>query len=152
MKNNIYNFQYYRELFIRKHKSKDRKFNFGSPRDSSPWACGIWPLIGIFFVWTKEATFLSADGCWKRASDFSMPAYQLPRPAEAQWWKKTELVHQRAERNGGKIECHIEKCERTRFHNLSVQWACFKAGRRICSQSQRKTDRMYIYMEFWKPG
>ena len=44
----------------------------------------------MFFVWTKEATFLSADGCSKRPSDFSIPGYQLPEPAEAQWWKKTE--------------------------------------------------------------
>ena len=29
-----------------------------------------------------------------------------------EWWKK--------------IECHIERCEETRFHTLLVQWACFK--------------------------
>ena len=50
----------------------------------------------------------------KTASDFSMPGYQLSEPAEAQWWNKTELVHQRAERNRGKVEGHIENCEGTR--------------------------------------
>ena len=43
-------------------------------------------------------------------------------PVEAQWWKKTELLHQRAQSNGGKVECHIERCKGTRFHTLSVQW------------------------------
>ena len=28
---------------------------------------------------------------------------------KAQWWKKTVLIHQRAQRNGGKVECQIEK-------------------------------------------
>ena len=64
----------------------------------------------------------SADGFSKRASDFSMPGYQLNLVTEM-----TELVRQRAQRNGGKIESHIEKCEGIRLHTLSVQWACFKA-------------------------
>ena len=62
----FYSFQYNRELFIRKHKSKDREVNFASPSHSSPWTCGIWPLIGILFVWTKEATFLKCGWLFKK--------------------------------------------------------------------------------------
>lgn len=41
----------------------------------------------------------------------------------------TELVHQREQRSGGKAaEFHIGKSEETRFHTVSDQWACFKAG------------------------
>jgi len=29
-------------------------------------------------------------------------------PVEAQRWEKTELVHHSAERNGGKVECHLK--------------------------------------------
>ena len=45
---------YYRELLFKKHKSKEREVNFGSPSYGSPWACGIWPLIGIFLIWIDE--------------------------------------------------------------------------------------------------
>ena len=63
-------------------------------------------------------------------------------PVEAQWWKKIELLHQRAQSNGGKVECLIERCKGTRFHTLSVQWACFKAGRRNCPQLTKVTQDM----------
>ena len=45
---------YYRELFIKKHKSKEREVNFWSPSYGSPWARGIWPIIGIFLIWINE--------------------------------------------------------------------------------------------------
>ena len=45
---------YYRELFIKKHKSKGREVNFWSPSYGSPWARGIWPIIGIFLIWINE--------------------------------------------------------------------------------------------------
>lgn len=37
----------YRELFIRKLKSKEREVNFGSPSHSSPGACGIWHVLHL---------------------------------------------------------------------------------------------------------
>ena len=37
-----------------------------------------------------------------------------------------EFVHQRAHRDGGKVECNFKKCEGTRFHTLSVQWLALK--------------------------
>ena len=48
---------YYRELFIKKHKSKEREFRSELPVSysyGSPWACDIWPVIGIFLVWIDE--------------------------------------------------------------------------------------------------
>ena len=50
----------------------------------------------------------------------------------------TELVYQRAQSNGKKIEFHVERLEGTRFHTLSVQRACFKAGRKKCPQLKCK--------------
>ena len=45
---------YYIELFIKKHKLKEREVNFRYPSYCSPWACGIWPIIGIFLIWVDE--------------------------------------------------------------------------------------------------
>lgn len=45
---------YYRELFNKKHKSKEWEVNFWSPSYGSPWACGIWPIVGIFLIWINE--------------------------------------------------------------------------------------------------
>ena len=66
----------------------------------------------------KEATFLSVDGCSEKASAFSMPGYQL-KPSDG---RKRNMLYQRAQRNGGKIECHIDRCEGTRFQNCSIQF------------------------------
>ena len=51
---NIYN-PYTESFFfvLEKHKSKEREVNLGSLYGSS-WACGIWPLIGIFLIWIDE--------------------------------------------------------------------------------------------------
>ena len=50
---NIYN-PYTTESCCLKNKSKEREVNFGSPSYGSPWACGIWPLIGISLIWIDE--------------------------------------------------------------------------------------------------
>ena len=36
------------------HKSKEREVNFGTLSYWSPWACGIWPIIGIFPIRIDE--------------------------------------------------------------------------------------------------
>ena len=105
------------------------------------WTKYMYEVLWKNNLQIKEATFLSRRMAVQKG--------RATFPCQGTSWspvmeKKTrELVHQRAQRNGGKVECHIEKCEGTRFHTLSVQWACFNAGRRICPQFQRKPDRMY---------
>ena len=55
----------------------------------------------------KEATFLRADGFSERASELTKPG-----------WKKIELVHQRAQRNGEKVNVklkHVKEHDSTLF-------------------------------------
>ena len=80
----------------------------------------------------KEATqsALSVDGRSERASELSMPGYQLkPSDRSKLSWSIKE--------HGEMVETlnvMLKDLKKTRFHTLSVQWACIKAGRKICPQ------------------
>ena len=66
----------------------------------------------------KEAIFLNADGCSERASEFSMPGYQLKRSDGRKLNFSIKEHRAMVEKlNHG----HIERCKGTRFHTLSVQ-------------------------------
>ena len=79
----------------------------------------------------KEVTFLSVDGCSERASELFIPGYQLKPSGRS---KLNWSIKEHRGMNGRKIECHFEIFEGTQFHTLSVQWAYFEAGRKICPQ------------------
>ena len=78
----------------------------------------------------KEATFLSVDGCSERVREFSMTGYQL-KPSDRSKLNWPIKEHRGMVKKNQKIKLRD-------FHTLSVQWVCFKAGRKNCPQLKCK--------------
>ena len=76
----------------------------------------------------KEATFLSVDGLSGSASEFSMPGCHL-KPTDRSKLNWSIEEHREMVEILNVILKDLK--ELSRFHTLSVQWACFKAERYI---------------------
>ena len=87
----------------------------------------------------KEATFLSVDGCSERVSGFFMPGYQL-KPSDISKLNWSFKEHRGMVKKLNVILKDMKEHDSTLFQ--SMQWACFKAGRKICPQLKCKTDQM----------
>ena len=77
----------------------------------------------------KEATFLSVDGCSERVREFSMPGYQL-KPSDKSKLNLSIKEHRGMVKKLNVMLRDFKESKGTRFRTLSVQWACFKAGRK----------------------
>ena len=78
----------------------------------------------------KEVIFLSVDGCSEWASELFIPGYQL-KPSD-----RSKLNWSIKEHRGMVEELNVtlKDLKEHDSTSLSVQWAYFEAGRKICPQ------------------